>query len=45
MEDMRREKAKLFCYWCGHKDTYLFGKYDQPKCKQCGNYVPKKNRC
>lgn len=34
-------KQKIFCEWCGHSDTYLVAKYDQPTCKKCGRFIKK----
>ncbi len=38
------ETLILNCYWCQHTDKYRVGKFDQPKCKKCFRFVPKKQK-
>ena len=37
-----KENIELWCPWCEHKDIYAIAKYDQPRCKKCNKFVPKR---
>lgn len=40
----QQDKVELFCEWCGHRDIYFVGVGDQPKCKKCFRFIPKKQK-
>jgi len=37
-----KETIKLWCLWCQHIDKYWIAKFDQPRCKKCSRFIPKR---
>lgn len=38
----KKQLIELWCPWCNHKDNYSVAKHDQPRCKKCLRFVPKR---